>query len=113
MRHCIHTYNEDPVRERLRRTPLKFQDEEERTLTDMLDAHVIKPSTSEWASEPVLVRKNDGEVRYTIDYRELNAMTIKDAYPMPLIEEFMDTLSGTLWFHTLDLASGYWQIEVD
>ncbi len=113
MRHRIHTYNEDPVRERLRRTPLKFQDEEERTLTDMLDAHVIKPSTSEWASAPVLVRKKDGEVRYTVDYRKLNAMTIKDAYPMPLIEECMDTLSGTLWFHTLDLASGYWQIEVD
>ena len=104
MRHRIHTYNEDPVRERLRRTPLKFQDEEERTLTDMLDAHVIKPSTSEWASAPVLVRKKDGEVRYTVDYRKLNAMTIKDAYHMPLIEECMDTLSGTLWFHTLDLA---------
>ena len=77
MRHRIHTFNENPVRERLRRTPLTFQDEEERTLTDMLDAHVIKPSTSEWASAPVLVRKKDGEVRYTVDYRKLNAMTIK------------------------------------
>ena len=79
MRHRIHTYNESPVRERLRRTQLKFQDEEEKTLTDMLDAHVIIPSTSAWASAPVLVRKKDGEVRYTVDYRKLNAMTIKDA----------------------------------
>ena len=52
MRHRTHTYNENSVRERLSRTPLKFQDEEERTLIDMFDAHVIKPSTSEWASAP-------------------------------------------------------------
>ena len=60
IRHRINTYNEDPVRERLRRTPLTFQSEEEKTLNNMLDAKVIKPSSSEWASAPVLVRKKDG-----------------------------------------------------
>ena len=97
----------------MRRTPLNFQEEEEKTLTDMPEAQVIKPSTSDWASAPVLVRKKDGEVRYTVDYRQLNIKTVKDAYPLPLIEECIDILADTLWFHTLDLASGYWQILVD
>ena len=69
LQHRIRTYNEDPVRERLRRTPLKFQEEEEKTLTDMPEAQVIKSSTSDWAPAPFLVRKKDGEVRYTVDYR--------------------------------------------
>ena len=79
----------------------------------MLDAKVIKPSSSEWASAPVLVRKKDGEVRYTVDYTQLNVKTVKDAFPLPLIEECIDNLADNLWFHTLDLASGYWQIMVD
>ena len=110
--HRIRTYNEEPIRERLRRTPLKFQKEEETTLNDMLASGVIEPSYSEWASAPVLVRKKDGEVRYTVDFRMLNSKSVKDAYPLPLISECTDTLSGNLWFHTLDLASGYWQIAI-
>ena len=110
--HRIRTYNEEPVKERLRRTPLKFQKEEEKTLNDMLKSGVIEPSFSEWASAPVLVRKKDGEVRYTVDFRQLNTKTVKDAYPLPLIDECTDTLAGNLWFHTLDLESGYWQIAV-
>jgi len=110
--HRIQTYNEEPVKERLRRTPLKFQKEEEKTLNEMLKAGVIEPSFSEWASAPVLVRKKDGEVRYTVDFRQVNTKTVKDAYPLPLIDECTDTLSGNLWFHTLDLASGYWQIAI-
>ena len=103
LHHRIRTYNED----------LKFQEEEdERTLTDMLEAQVIKPPTSDWASAPVLVRKKDGEVSYTVDYGQLNIKTVKDAYPLPLIEECIDTLACTLWCRTLDLASCYWQILV-
>ena len=97
----------------MRRTPIKFVNEEETTLKSMLQAGVIRPSTSSWASAPVLVRKKDGEVRYTVDYRKVNAKTIKDVYPLPLISECIDALEGTLWFHTLDLASGYWQIDID
>jgi hypothetical protein len=110
--HRIQTYNEEPVKERLRRTPLKFQTEEEKTINDMLAAGVIEPSYSNWASAPVLVRKKDGEVRYTVDFRQVNTKTLKDAYPLPLIDECTDTLAGNLWFHTLDLASGYWQIAI-
>ena len=113
IQHRIETLDEIPTREKLRRTPLKFQHEEEKTLNDMLDAGVIVPSTSDWASAPVLVRKKSGEVRYTVDFRKLNAKTRKDAYPLPLINECTDMLSGSVWFHTLDLNAGYWQIEID
>ena len=75
----------------------------------MLETQVIKPSTS----APVLVRKKDGEVRYSVDYRQLNVNTIKPAYYTALIEECIDSLSGTLWFHTLHMAADCWQIEMD
>ena len=75
-------------------------------MTDMLEAQLIKPSTS----VPVLVRKKDGEVRYSVYYRQLNVKTIKHAYYTALVEECIDSLSGTLWFHTLDMAAAYWQI---
>ena len=94
--HRINTFDEEPVRERLRHTPLMFQKEEEKTLTDMLEAQVIKPSTY----AHVLVRTKDGEVRYSVDYRQLNVKTIKPAYYTALIEECTDSLSGTLWFLT-------------
>ena len=69
-------------------------------------------ASSEWASPPVLVRKKDGSWRYCIDFRAVNKETLKDAYPLPLIEECMDSLAGKKYFCTLDMNSGYWQIPV-
>jgi hypothetical protein len=63
----------EPIRQRLRRTPISFAEEEEKLLGKMLDAKLIEPSVSEWASPPVLIRKRDGTVRYAIDYRKLNS----------------------------------------
>ena len=111
--HKVPTTDEGPVQDRMRRTPLKFVGEEETALKKMLDGGIIQPSTSSWSSAPVLVRKKDGSVRYAIDYRKLNAKTIKDAYPLPLIAECIDALQGSMWFHALDLASGYWQVALD
>mgnify|MGYP005949094595 CR=1 FL=1 len=79
----------------------------------MLDANVIQPSTSEWSSAPVLVRKKDGSVRWCIDYRQLNQKTVKDSYPLPNIEDCLSTLSGSIYFSTLDMESGYYQVEID
>ena len=74
---------------------------------------VIEPSTSPWASNIVLVKKKDGSTRICIDYRRLNAVTEKDAYPLPRIDEVLDQLAGNAWFSTLDLFTGYWQVEFD
>ena len=78
----------------------------------MLQEGIIEPSNSPWASPVVLVKKKDGSLRYCIDYRKLNAVTRKDSYPLPRIDESLDTLKDARYFSTLDLASGYWQIEL-
>ena len=78
----------------------------------MLQAGVIEPSISECASPPVLIRKSDGKVRYAIDYRKLNSVTKKDVYPLPLVEDCLDTLSGNEWFSKLDANNAYYQINV-
>jgi len=74
---------------------------------------VIKPCNSDWASNVVLVKKKDGSVRFCVDYRKLNPLTRKDAYPIPRIDRCLDTLSGSLWFSTFDLRSGFHQVTVD
>ena len=82
-------------------------------LQDMLSKKIISPSKSPWASPVVLVQKKDGSIRFCIDYRKVNAVTRKDAYPLPRVDDTFDTLAGSSWFSTLDLKSGYWQVEVN
>ncbi|GFY02226.1 retrovirus-related Pol polyprotein from transposon 412 [Trichonephila clavipes] len=73
---------------------------------------VIEPLSSLWASPTVLVRKKDGSTRSCVDYRRLNDVTKKDSYPLPKIDDTLDTLTGNTWFSVLDLKSGYWQVEL-
>lgn len=81
-------------------------------IDQLLDTKVIRENNSPFASHIVLVRKKDGKLRMCVDYCLLNSKTRKDAFPLPRIEESLDTLAGARWFTTLDLASGYNQVPV-
>ena len=108
--HDIDTKDHAPIRERFRRVPFMQQQEIDSQVKKMLEQGVISPSDSPWASPVVLVQKKDGSKRFCVDYRKLNEATVKDAYPLPRIDESLEALGGAQWFSTLDLASGYWQV---
>ena len=110
--HTIDTGGARPIKQRLRRTPAGFSGEEEAHLEKMLKAGVIQESTSDWASAPVLIRKRDGTVRWCIDHRALNAVTTKDVFPLPLVDDCLHTLAGSVWFSKLDANSAYWQVPI-
>ncbi|XP_048853492.1 uncharacterized protein LOC125721577 [Brienomyrus brachyistius] len=113
VRHTIPTGNGAPVRERYRPVPPTLYQEMNQLLQGMLSTGVIRESSSPWAAPVVLVRKKDGALRFCVDYRKLNAITHKDAYPLPRIEEALTNLKQAKYFSTLDLASGYWQVAMD
>ncbi|KAK3102810.1 hypothetical protein FSP39_014067 [Pinctada imbricata] len=113
IKHKINTGDAHPIKQPLRRIPANITKEVSTQIDEMLQKGVIEPSTSPWASNIVLVKKKDGATRICIDYRRLNAVTVKDAYPLPRIDEFLDQLAGNAWFSTLDLFTGYWQVEVE
>ena len=110
--HDINTGDRPPIRCAPRRmSPQKMKKEEE-CVTEMLTGGQIEASDSPWSSPVVLVTKKDGGTRFCVDYRQLNDATIKDAYPLPRIDDTLDMLAGKQWFSTLDLASGYWQVSL-
>jgi hypothetical protein len=78
----------------------------------MLQQGVIQPSGSPWASPVVLVKKKDGGTRFCVDYRKVNALTKRDAYPLPRIDDCINALGGNTLFSSLDLVAGYWQIPL-
>ena len=110
--HRIPTGTAPPSRERYRPIPPKLYTELRVLLQGMLDSGVVKESASPWAAPVVLVKKKDGSLRFCVDYRKLNAVTHKDSFPLPRIEESLTSLGKSEWYSTLDLASGYWQVEV-
>ena len=108
--HHIDTGNSPPIRLPYRRLPMVKKKSLEEEVDKMLQEGVIMPTNSPWASPVVMVTKKDGTCRFCIDYRKLNGVTRKNAYPLPRIDESVESLGGNKWFCTLDLQSGYWQI---
>jgi hypothetical protein len=81
--------------------------------SDMVASGVIQPSNSPWASPVVLVKKKDGKQRFCIDFRKLIAVTTRDVYPIPRVEDCLNALGGNSLFSSFDLFSGFWQIAMD
>ena len=102
-----------PFKERYRRIPPHLYKEVKAYLQEMVGVGAIRRSFSPWASAVVLVRKKDGGLRFCIDLHILNKRTVKDGYSLPKIEDTLDCLYSAVWFSTLDLKSGYWQVELE
>ena len=111
LQHGIET-NGPSLRQPYRRQNPAVRREEMAQVQQMLSSDVIRPSNSPWASPVVMVRKKDGSLRFCVDFRQLNAATVKDAHPLPRIDDLLDALRGAKWFSTLDLKSGYWQAPI-
>lgn len=110
--HRIET-NCKPIKQRLRTPPIHMQDAVDAELDRMIKHDIIEPSESPWSSPLLAIKKKSGDIRLCADLRKLNdALINKDAYPLPKIDECLDTLSGSNWFSTLDLASGYYQVPL-
>ena len=112
VQHKIDVQGQVPFKQRYYRVNPKVQQLQQEEVTRMLENGIVTRSRSDWASPVVMVRKKDGSIRFCVDYRKLNAITRKDSYPMPRIEDILESLDGARIFSTLDLASGYWQIPV-
>ena len=113
VKHKINTGDRGPVYVRPYRVPPAKQSMIDEHITDMLEKQIILPSSSAWNSPIVLTKRKDGKDRFCIDYRGVNKVTVKDGYPLPRIDDCFDNLTGTKFLSTLDLASGYWQVQID
>ena len=110
--HVIETGDHQPIRQAARRVPFAYRSEITQMINEMLASGVIQESSSPWASPVVLVRKKDNTLRFCVDYRRLNAVTRKDVFPIPRIDDLLDQLKGKKVFSTLDARCGYCQIKV-
>ena len=111
--HKIDTGESKPIKlPAYKTTPVKLV-EIKRQVQQMLDLDIIQPSKSDWSAPVVLVGKKDGSSRFCVDFRKLNSVTKKDAFPLPLIDQILDCLEGAKVFTSLDLAAGYWQVPLD
>src|SRR6266498_463771 len=113
VKHKINTGDHEPIAQK------QFRADKKRTIIikeevdKMLKDGIIKKSEGPWSSPVVIVTKKDGSAIFCIDYRKVNNITITDAHPLPRIDDLLEQFREAKWFSSIDLASGYWQIEMD
>ncbi|UYV67068.1 K02A2.6-like [Cordylochernes scorpioides] len=112
-KHRIDTEDAKPIKHKPYRVSAKERDIIKEQIDEMLTEGIIRPSSSPWSFPVILVKNRDGKYRFCVEYRKLNNVTVKDVYPIPRIDEVMDTLQGSTHFSAIDLRSGYWQVEVE
>ena len=110
--HVIKLLDTEPFKERFRRIAPLLVEEVREPIQEMLDGGAIHPSQSPWCNAVVLVRKKDGGLRFRIDFCQLNSQTKKDTYPLPRMQETMESMVGARFFSTMDLKSGFWQVKM-
>ena len=113
VKHNIKVTNDEPFKEQFRHIPPLLLEEVRTHVNDMLQAGAIRPSSSPWCNAVVLVWKKDGGLCFCIYFRKLNTRTKKDSYPLPHIQETLESLEGSHIFSSFNFKSGFWQVEMD
>jgi len=113
VKHRIDTGDAKPIKARPFRMAPKERDLINEEIDRLVTEGIVRPSQSEWSSNIVLVRKKDGSHRMCVDYRNLNSVTRKDVYPLPRIDDILDTLRGMKYFCVIDQANAYHAVEIE
>ena len=110
--HIIELMDDEPFKERFRQIAPPLVEEVWENLHNMLDGGAIRRSKSPWCNAIVLVRKKDRTLWFCINFRKLNARTKKDSFPLPRMQETMESMVGARFFSSMDLTSGFWQVQM-
>ncbi len=110
--HEIDTGNNTPIAQKPYKVDSEKREIMKKEIKKLREMGWIRKAHGPWASPVVMVKKKDGEIRFCVDYRKINAITTTDAHPLPRIEELLEQFSESKWFSSIDLASGYHQIKM-
>ena len=113
LKHSIPTTTDKPVYLPHRQIPVQLQSEVRKCLDNWLKQGIIRPSKSPYASQVVIVRKKTGEICLCVNFRKLNAISIRDSFPLPRVEEALQAVQAAVWFSSFDLAQGYLQMAME
>ena len=113
LKHSIPTTTDKPVYLPHWQIPVQLQSEVRKCLDNWLKQGIIRPSKSPYASQVVIVRKKTGEIHLCVDFRKLNAISIRDSFPLPRVEEALQAVQAAVWFSSFDLAQGYLQMAME